>query len=99
MALLSAAAKVERPGMPLIRRWGPWLLPCALVTAVATAGPLFGGPGWHGVPQRMHLILVGTWFALLAVALVRALTHHESAPGTPSTAGPRHCHVVGGGLG
>lgn len=84
MALLSAAAKTGCPSWPLVRRWGPWLLPCAMVCAVATVGPLFGGPGWHGIPQRAHLILVGTWFALLAVALVRPLTHDESATGTPT---------------
>ncbi|MFI1255552.1 DUF998 domain-containing protein [Streptomyces netropsis] len=84
MALLSAAARAERPGMPLIHRWGPWVLSCSMVAAVATVGPLFGGPGWHGVPQRVHLTLVGTWFALLAVALVRLPTHHESADRTPT---------------
>ncbi|MEV4870387.1 DUF998 domain-containing protein [Streptomyces syringium] len=84
MALLSAAAKTGCPSWPLVRRWGPWLLPCAMVCAVATVGPLFGGPGWHGIPQRAHLILVGTWFALLAVALVRPLTHGGSATGTPA---------------
>ncbi|MFF7726863.1 DUF998 domain-containing protein [Streptomyces sp. NPDC008001] len=57
---------------PLIRRWGPWLLAAALVAAVSTIGPLIGRPGWHGVPQRAHLLLVGAWLALLAVSLRRA---------------------------
>ncbi|MDH6125008.1 DUF998 domain-containing protein [Kitasatospora sp. GP82] len=73
MALLIVSADIERPRLPLIRRWGPWVLPSALVTAVATVGPLFGRPGWHGVPQRAHLVLVGVWFALLAAALAKSV--------------------------
>ncbi|MGW1197508.1 DUF998 domain-containing protein [Streptomyces sp. NPDC002536] len=69
MALLVVAAHTTRPPMPLVRRCGPWVLAAALGTALATVGPLFGRPGWHGVPQRAHLVLVGVWFVLLAAAL------------------------------
>ncbi|MCC2275851.1 DUF998 domain-containing protein [Streptomyces sp. ET3-23] len=69
MALLVVAARIGRPPMPLVRRRGPWVLAAAMSTALATVGPLFGRPGWHGVPQRAHLVLVGVWFVLLAAAL------------------------------
>lgn len=69
MTFLVVASRTERPLWPVIRRWGPWTLACSLLTALATVGPLFGRPGWHGVPQRAHLLLVGVWFLLLAVAL------------------------------
>ncbi|MCA6096551.1 DUF998 domain-containing protein [Streptomyces sp. SCA3-4] len=69
MALLVAAAATGRPGSPLLRRWGPWVLGSALLTALSTVGPLFGRPGWHGLTQRAHLLLVGVWFVLLAAAL------------------------------
>jgi Protein of unknown function (DUF998) len=70
MALLITAA-VTGDRWPLIRRWGPWVLGTALVTAVSTVGPLIGRPGWHGVPQRAHLLLVGAWLVLVARALRR----------------------------
>ncbi|MEU9982360.1 DUF998 domain-containing protein [Streptomyces sp. NPDC050856] len=47
-------------------RWGPVVLGCALVSSVSTVGPLIGHPGWHGVPQRAHLLVVGVWLVLLA---------------------------------
>ncbi|WP_327689839.1 DUF998 domain-containing protein [Streptomyces tubercidicus] len=72
MALLSRAAVTARPRLPLLRRWGPRVLALALPTAVCTVGPLFGRPGWHGIPQRAHLALVGVWFALLAAELARS---------------------------
>ncbi|MEV4434865.1 DUF998 domain-containing protein [Streptomyces sp. NPDC049585] len=74
MALLVVAAATSPPGSgcPLVRRLGPWVLGSALTTALATVGPLFGRPGWHGVPQRAHLALVGVWFLLLARSLDRA---------------------------
>ncbi|GHF59329.1 hypothetical protein GCM10010218_46030 [Streptomyces mashuensis] len=62
---LDAAARPPGP----VRRWGPWVLGSALATALATVGALLGHPGWHGVPQRAHLTLVGVWFLLLAVGL------------------------------
>ncbi|MCK7628032.1 DUF998 domain-containing protein [Streptomyces sp. RS10V-4] len=71
MAALSRAA-VQGPRMPLVRRWGPRVLALALPAAVLTVGPLLGHPGWHGVPQRAHLTLVGVWFALLATELARS---------------------------
>ncbi|MFB7668545.1 DUF998 domain-containing protein [Kitasatospora sp. NPDC056138] len=71
MTLLSVAGRTGRQGLQLVGRWGPRLLPCALVSAVATVGPLLGHPGWQGVPQRLHLVLVGLWFVLLAAALRR----------------------------
>ncbi|MBH1937886.1 DUF998 domain-containing protein [Streptomyces sp. AV19] len=42
-----------------------WVPVAALVTAVCTVGPLFGHPGWHGVVQRTHLVLVGVWLVLV----------------------------------
>ncbi|MEU7133613.1 DUF998 domain-containing protein [Streptomyces sp. NPDC046261] len=69
MALLVAAAATDRPPSPLLRRWGPWVLASALLTALSTVGPLLGRPGWHGMTQRAHLLLVGVWFVLLAAAL------------------------------
>ncbi|PAU47368.1 DUF998 domain-containing protein [Streptomyces albireticuli] len=67
MALLVTAA-FRGPGWPPLRRWGPWVLGAALLTALTTVGPLFARPGWHGVPQRAHLVLVGVWLILLATA-------------------------------
>ncbi|MEU5541237.1 DUF998 domain-containing protein [Streptomyces sioyaensis] len=69
MFLLTLAARRELDPAPAIRRWGPVVLPCALVSAVATVGPLFGCPGWHGVAQRVHLLLVGAWLIVVAQAL------------------------------
>ncbi|MEV5480169.1 MULTISPECIES: DUF998 domain-containing protein [Streptomyces] len=69
MFLLTVAARREAAPLPAIRRWGPVILPCALVSAVATVGPLFGYPGWHGVAQRVHLLLVGAWLLVVAHAL------------------------------
>ncbi|WP_212764243.1 DUF998 domain-containing protein [Streptomyces sp. I05A-00742] len=67
MFLLTVAA--ARTRWPVPHRWAPWVPAAALATAVATVGPLFGHPGWHGVPQRAHLALVGAWFVLLAAGL------------------------------
>ncbi|WP_018540078.1 DUF998 domain-containing protein [Streptomyces sp. MspMP-M5] len=72
MAFLSRAAAVQRPPMPAVRRWGPRVLAVAMPAAILTVGPLIGHPGWHGVPQRVHLALVGVWFLLLAGALGRS---------------------------
>ncbi|GGX14304.1 DUF998 domain-containing protein [Streptomyces chryseus] len=69
MVLFCVAAASAPSRTPLIRRWAPLLLAGALVSAVSTVGPLIGSPGWHGLPQRAHLLLVGLWFALLARAL------------------------------
>ncbi|MEU5211949.1 DUF998 domain-containing protein [Streptomyces sp. NPDC020742] len=71
MVLLSRAAAADGAGLPLIRRWGLRVLAVAMPAAICTVGPLFGLPGWHGVPQRLHLLLVGVWFALLAAELAR----------------------------
>ncbi|MGK5643016.1 DUF998 domain-containing protein, partial [Streptomyces sp. URMC 126] len=67
MFLFTVAAARHR--WPVLSRWTPWVPAAALASAVATVGPLFGHPGWHGVPQRAHLVLVGVWFALLAAEL------------------------------
>ncbi|MEV6670269.1 DUF998 domain-containing protein [Streptomyces sp. NPDC051162] len=67
MTLFIVASRAAGGRWPLVRRWAPWVLGSALVTALATVGPLFGRPGWHGVPQRAHLLLVGVWLVLLAV--------------------------------
>ncbi|WP_344094060.1 DUF998 domain-containing protein, partial [Streptomyces stramineus] len=71
MGLLVAAAVARggRTRWPPLRRRGPWVLAAALLTALATVGPLFGRPGWHGLPQRAHLVLVGVWLVLLAASL------------------------------
>ncbi|MGX1885155.1 DUF998 domain-containing protein [Streptomyces sp. NPDC055287] len=67
---LAAAYEPARAPGPFVRRWGPCLAACALVSAVSTIGPLIGHPGWHGLPQRAHVLLVGLWFALLARQLL-----------------------------
>ncbi|MFI0711748.1 DUF998 domain-containing protein [Streptomyces inhibens] len=81
MALLGRAAATDAPRMPLIRRWGTWVLALALPTAVCTVGPLIGRPGWHGIPQRAHLTLVGAWFALLAAELAGSSRQTDRGPG------------------
>ncbi|MEU8780452.1 DUF998 domain-containing protein [Streptomyces sp. NPDC048637] len=69
MVFFCVAGAGERPRPAMIRRWGVRVLAAAVTTSVSTVGPLFGHPGWHGIPQRAHLLLVGVWFALLAAAL------------------------------
>ncbi|WP_259670073.1 DUF998 domain-containing protein [Streptomyces sp. ID38640] len=69
MVFFCVAGAGERPRLPRVRRWGVRVLAAALTTAVSTVGPLFGHPGWHGIPQRAHLLLVGVWFVLLAAEL------------------------------
>ncbi|MEU9131703.1 DUF998 domain-containing protein [Kitasatospora sp. NPDC048540] len=69
MALLILAARRDPARLPGVARRGPVVLTAAMATAVATVGPLFGYPGWHGVTQRAHLVLVGVWFVLLATGL------------------------------
>ncbi|MEU2062788.1 DUF998 domain-containing protein [Streptomyces sp. NPDC013455] len=66
MGLLIVAARTGREGLRPVRRWGPWLLAGALVSALCTVGALLGLPGWHGAAQRVHLLLVGVWLTLLA---------------------------------
>ncbi|MEU4211840.1 DUF998 domain-containing protein [Streptomyces sp. NPDC026206] len=89
MALLVAAAATGGSPRPLLRRWGPWVLGSALLTALATVGPLFGRPGWHGMTQRAHLLLVGVWFVLLA-AVLRAAARRVRPPdeAEPARASP-----------
>ncbi|MCC3778463.1 DUF998 domain-containing protein, partial [Streptomyces sp. UNOB3_S3] len=90
MALLVTAAALGAPRRPAVRRWGPWVLGTAMTTALATVGPLFGRPGWHGVPQRAHLLLVGVWFVLLAVALrAEARRPRAAAARVPDPPDPR----------
>ncbi len=84
MALLSRAAVAERPHRQLIRRWGPRVLALALPAAVCTVGPLFGRPGWHGVLQRIHLVLVGVWFALLAAESLRSAAAARASAALPA---------------
>ncbi|MFF4224342.1 DUF998 domain-containing protein [Streptomyces abikoensis] len=90
MALLLTSAALGAPPRPAVRRWGPWVLGTAMTTALATVGPLFGRPGWHGVPQRAHLLLVGVWFGLLAAALraeARPRPGTARPPGRPAPRG------------
>ncbi len=79
MFLFTVAAAQAR--WPVLSRWTPWLPAAALATAVSTVGPLFGHPGWHGVPQRAHLALVGAWFVLLAAELRGPVGERGGAPG------------------
>ncbi|MGF1428227.1 DUF998 domain-containing protein [Kitasatospora sp. LaBMicrA B282] len=81
MALLILAARRSTgtstgtgglPELAAIGRWGPWLLPTAMAAAIATVGPLLGHPGGQGIPQRIHLLLVGVWLAMLAAAAPRS---------------------------
>ncbi|MFI0224097.1 DUF998 domain-containing protein [Streptomyces lydicus] len=81
MALLSRAAVTDGARSSLVGRWGPRVLTVALPSAICTVGPLFGRPGWHGIPQRIHLVLVGVWFALLAAELVRAAVRRRDEEG------------------
>jgi hypothetical protein len=69
MALLILASAGPGRYLPPVARWGRWVLPSAMVTAIATVGPLLGHPGWQGVPQRMHLLLAGLWLVLLGSGL------------------------------
>ncbi|WP_309051113.1 DUF998 domain-containing protein [Streptomyces sp.] len=84
MALLVTAARRGRRGLEPVGRWGPWLLGGALVSALGTVGALLGLAGWHGVAQRVHLLLVGLWFLLLAGAVARDGHRWVSRTGTPS---------------
>lgn len=94
MTTLCAAAASAPVRMPAVRRWGPRVAACALVSALSTVGPLVGHPGWHGLPQRLHLLMVGAWFALLAGALSTRVstgtdtgTGARTGPGTGTTGG------------
>lgn len=71
IALFIAASRRGHPPLELVRRLGPWLLAVSMTAAILTVGPFFGHPGGHGLAQRIHLTSVGTWFALLAVAIYR----------------------------
>ncbi|WFB06087.1 DUF998 domain-containing protein [Streptomyces sp. LX-29] len=88
LALLSwwSPRHASRPGAAHIAWWGPRLLVCALVSSLLTVGPLLGHPGWHGVPQRAHLLVVGAWLLLLAYAAHTALQAPAPAVRTPVTA-------------
>ncbi|GAA1503190.1 hypothetical protein GCM10009730_02220 [Streptomyces albidochromogenes] len=93
MVLFCVAAASVPSRTPLIRRWGPLLLAGALVCAVSTVGPLIGSPGWHGLPQRAHVLLVGLWFVLLArELLVSGSGRAQGAASGPlaGTAPPQH---------
>ncbi|MEV5376560.1 DUF998 domain-containing protein [Streptomyces nondiastaticus] len=91
MALLvTAAARGAR--WPLIRRWGPWVLAAALVTSVCTVGALIGRPGWHGVPQRAHLLLVGVWLALLAASPGTGRSRRKDCLGVKDRIGAKGRH-------
>ncbi|WP_345283196.1 DUF998 domain-containing protein [Streptomyces gulbargensis] len=84
MALLVTAARKGRQGLGPVGRWGPWLSGGALVSALGTVGALLGLAGWHGVAQRVHLLLVGLWFLLLAGAVGRDRHGWGPRTGTPS---------------
>ncbi|CAM5480035.1 hypothetical protein GCM10010329_29780 [Streptomyces spiroverticillatus] len=56
----------EQGGWRTVGRWGLPLTGAAMLAALATVGPLLEHPGWHGVPQRLHLLFVGGWLLLLA---------------------------------
>ncbi|MBT2394950.1 DUF998 domain-containing protein [Streptomyces sp. ISL-100] len=93
MVLFCLAVASEPARSPVIRRWGPRLLTGALLSAVITIGPLIGHPGWHGLPQRAHVLLVGLWFALLARELLTSVRRgpwpEDAAAGSVSAARPR----------
>ena len=72
MALFTWVGRSRVGGWELVGRWGPWLLPVSMTAAVSSVGPYFGHSGGQGIAQRIHLVTVGCWFALLAVQLVRA---------------------------
>ncbi|OEJ23736.1 hypothetical protein AR457_03715 [Streptomyces agglomeratus] len=92
MVAFCVAAAPTPSRAPVIRRWGPRLLAGAMVSAVTTVGPLIGHPGWHGVPQRAHVLLVGLWFALLAREVAAPDGTGPGAPyaaaGSPAVAEP-----------
>lgn len=90
MVLFCVSAASGPSRVPVIRRWGPWLLACALVSGVTTIGPLIGYPGWHGLPQRAHVLLVGLWFVLLARELLAS-----GGPGPQPQAQPQDAVPVG----
>ncbi|MDI3421666.1 DUF998 domain-containing protein [Streptomyces luteolus] len=71
--------------------WGVWLLPATLLSALLTVGPLLGFPGWHGLPQRAHVMLAGTWLIVLAVHLAThpAITSARQLPLQPGRQGQR----------
>ncbi len=71
MALFVTAARKGNEALEPVGRWGPWLLGGALVSALCTVGALLGLAGWHGVAQRVHLLLVGLWFVLLSQSVGR----------------------------
>ncbi|MFJ6695288.1 DUF998 domain-containing protein [Streptomyces sp. NPDC091272] len=66
-SLTWCAGRARGPGRRgAVGRWGLPLMGAALLSSVATVGPLLGHPGWHGLPQRLHVVLVGVWLLLLA---------------------------------
>ncbi|GAA1912660.1 hypothetical protein GCM10009753_50820 [Streptantibioticus ferralitis] len=87
MALFIVASHQGAPCLPLVRQWGPWLLPTSMAAAIATVGPFFGHPGGQGIAQRIHLVSVGVWFVLLSAELIainnRPPRVRSSSPGAP----------------
>ncbi|MFI0976417.1 DUF998 domain-containing protein [Streptomyces sp. NPDC021093] len=78
-------------GWGTVGRWGPPLMGAAMLSAVATVGPLLGHPGWHGIPQRLHVVLVGTWLLMLACGVraggsARPVTAATEVPGSTKDA-------------
>ncbi|MFI9271322.1 DUF998 domain-containing protein [Kitasatospora sp. NPDC052896] len=84
MALLIRASAAPAHYLPPVARWGRWVLPTAMASAIATVGPLLGHPGWQGVPQRIHLLLAGSWLVLLGTGLPRPAALPAAATRAPA---------------
>ncbi|MET7361291.1 DUF998 domain-containing protein [Streptomyces sp. NPDC005562] len=80
----AARHRKDAPGGP-VATWGWWLAGAALLSALGTVGALLGHPGWHGVPQRVHVLLVGVWLVLLASYAARPAA---PAPAPPDAGDP-----------
>ena len=88
-AFIVAARRAGATGrvLPLVRRWGVWLFAVSMVSALGSVGPHLGYPGGQGVAQRVHLVAVGLWFALLAVELLRGGFGDVESPGAATNSG------------
>ncbi|MFJ2738288.1 DUF998 domain-containing protein [Streptomyces sp. NPDC087440] len=78
----AGADRAGSGGWGAVGRWGLPLLGASMLAALATVGPLLDHPGWHGVPQRLHLTLVGAWLLLLAYGV-------HAGGGVPAPGRPR----------
>ncbi|MFD4630192.1 DUF998 domain-containing protein [Streptomyces sp. NPDC058284] len=83
MALIIRSA--QKRGHPrLLTHWGPPVAWSALTFSLCTVGPLIGHGGWHGIAQRCHLLMVGTWLALLAHSAHTTHTAPQTTTETPT---------------